>query len=325
MSAPPYMKFYWGDYFGDTRRLRSPAEHGAYLLILGEMWRAGGSLPADDDDLSRAALCTPAEWDALKPVVLPFFQIKRGRLVHRRLSAEMEKYQAVSNARKQAGKAGGNAKAGKDRGNPLANAKQTPSKKVHNQNQNQKEPPSPQTGDTDLFGKPVEEEPQADPVQVAFDLWNETAARWRLPVAVALTSARRRAIGKRLEEGGPEGWVAALAALERSALCVGQASPRPGSNDPWRADLDFVCQAKSFSRLREGFYGNGAVPVGPAAAAVDPLDSWRFRVRNFEANPGTWRRLDWGAPPGREPRADEYPCKAPAKVLAEFSIQPWSE
>ena len=323
MSAPPYMKFYWGDYFGDTRRLRTPAEHGAYMLILGEMWRAGGSLPATDDELSRAAMCSPKEWSSLRPIIMPFFQVKRGRLTHKRVTEEMAKFEAVSKARKQAGKAGGNAKAGKEKEIPLANAKQKPSKSPHNQNHKDKEPPISPKGDADLFGKPLEEPPPLDPVQVAFDAWNDTARRWRLPVAVSLTAGRRKAISKRLAEAGPEGWAAALRAVEKSSLCVGQAPPRPGSTDPWRADLDFVTQAKSFNRLREGFYGNCAVPIEPVAKAVDPLDIWRFRVRNFQTDPGSWKRLDWGAPPGREPRSDEYPCKTPPQVLGEFNIQPW--
>jgi len=52
MSGPPYQPFYWRDYFAATRGL-SALEHGAYLLLLGEMWEAGGKLPADDRRLAK--------------------------------------------------------------------------------------------------------------------------------------------------------------------------------------------------------------------------------------------------------------------------------
>lgn len=79
MSAPPYMKLYVADYLGDTHHLGA-LEHGAYLLLLMGMWRAGGSLPAADANLCKLARCTPAEWEAIKADVLAFFKRSRGRL-----------------------------------------------------------------------------------------------------------------------------------------------------------------------------------------------------------------------------------------------------
>ena len=100
-----------------------------------------------------------------------------------------------------------------------------------------------------------------DPRQ-AFDEWNLLAVRIGLPVAKDLTEARRKALKARLAAGGMTAWREALVALEASPMCR-------GDNDRnWRADIDFVCQAKSFQRLREGFYGTGATkadePLAPA-------------------------------------------------------------
>lgn len=313
-----YMQLYPGDYLRDTQDLTTE-QHGAYLLILMTMWSKGGRLANDPKKLARVARCTPSRWAKIADDVLAFFVVDGDEITHGRLAGELEIAREKSIKRAIVGAKGGRAKALKDKKAEVAIATDLP----RHSPAPDKEPPISPKGDADLFGKPLEQPPPPDPVQVAFDQWNDTARRWRLPVAVSLTDARRRAIGKRLAEAGPEGWSQALKAVEKSSLCVGQAPPRPGSTDPWRADLDFVCQAKSFNRLREGFYGNGAVPNEPAAKPVDPLDSWRFRVRNFQTDPGSWKRLDWGAPPGREPRSDEYPCKAPAKVLGEFNIQPW--
>ena len=71
-SAPPYMPLYVGDYLGDTTHLTT-AEHGAYLLLLMAMWRAGGRLPADDARLARFARLQLKTWLRLKPIVMPFF------------------------------------------------------------------------------------------------------------------------------------------------------------------------------------------------------------------------------------------------------------
>jgi len=48
-------------------------EFGACSLLLIAMWRAGGSLPADDKHLCRMAHLTAAQWRRVKPVLMPFF------------------------------------------------------------------------------------------------------------------------------------------------------------------------------------------------------------------------------------------------------------
>ena len=145
MTTPPFMKLYWGDYHRGTRHLRTAAEHGAYMLLIGALWDAGGSLPADDDLLARSALLSAEEWADLRPILMPFFKVSRGRLTHERVSEELAKYDDTICKRKLAGKAGGEARSRNHTENPLASAKQTPSESHHNQNQNQsqKEDSSP--------------------------------------------------------------------------------------------------------------------------------------------------------------------------------------
>lgn len=136
MSAPPYMKLYVADYLGDTHHLGA-LEHGAYLLLLMGMWRAGGSLPAADANLSRLARCTPAEWDAIKDVILPYFTRSRGKLTHGRLTAEIAKYESTSGKRSEAGKHGAKKKASNNNAKAKAIASDSESNCRHNQNQNQ--------------------------------------------------------------------------------------------------------------------------------------------------------------------------------------------
>lgn len=135
MSAPPYMRLYWGDYFRDTPHLTKAAQHGAYMLLLGALWNSGGKLPADDKTLASKALCTPAEWALIKPLILPFFRITRGKLTQKRLSEELAKYESKIGKLKSAGKKGSLVTNGKHSTSSAANAEKKSGKCRHNQNQ----------------------------------------------------------------------------------------------------------------------------------------------------------------------------------------------
>lgn len=91
--------------------------------------------------------------------------------------------------------------------------------------------------------------PDPDPPQLAFDAWNDLAIDLALPIAQVLTPERKTKLRRRLEEcGGLEGWAAALARIRGSPFLLGKNDRR------WKADLDFVLQKKSFTRLMEGSY-----------------------------------------------------------------------
>lgn len=80
----------WTDaYLGDTTHLTT-LEHGAYLLLLFTMWRAGGSLPNDDKKLARYAKLTPGQWARIKGTVMDFFTDEDGTITQSRLTRELE-------------------------------------------------------------------------------------------------------------------------------------------------------------------------------------------------------------------------------------------
>lgn len=135
MSAPPYMKLYVADYLADTAHLKT-REHGAYLLLLMALWRAGGKLPADDKTLAAKALCTASEWLSLKPIILPFFRVSRGKITQKRLGAELAKYENKICKLKEAGKRGSLVTNEKHGHSSAANAQKNLGKCRHNQNQN---------------------------------------------------------------------------------------------------------------------------------------------------------------------------------------------
>jgi len=85
----------------------------------------------------------------------------------------------------------------------------------------------------------------------AFEAYNAVALRCALPQAAKLTPDRQRKIIARLRDYGLDGWNRALANIEKSKFLTG------GSDTGFRADLEFVLQAKSFGKLHDGAYGNG--------------------------------------------------------------------
>jgi uncharacterized protein YdaU (DUF1376 family) len=72
----------------DTGHLTT-IEHGAYLLLLITMWRAGGTLPNDDKQLARYARMTAGQWARIKPNMMPFFTITSDGITQGRLTDEL--------------------------------------------------------------------------------------------------------------------------------------------------------------------------------------------------------------------------------------------
>lgn len=111
----------------------------------------------------------------------------------------------------------------------------------------------------------------------AFNAYNAVALRCALPQAAKLTPNRERSIVARLKDYGLEGWHRALANIELSKFLTG------GTEQGFRADLDFVCQAKSFGKLHDGGYGNGRhTAKAPAATS-----------KSVFAHPPKERDEDW--------------------------------
>lgn len=94
----------WLDsYLLDTTELKT-VEHGAYLLILFAMWRAGGYLPNNDEKLARCARMPLSKWMQIKPTMMEFLsvdgdQITQGRLLDELTKARTRSAKAAQSAR----------------------------------------------------------------------------------------------------------------------------------------------------------------------------------------------------------------------------------
>jgi len=106
MADFPAMPVWVQRYLGDTRHLRGPAEHGAYLLLLMESWlRPSCSLPDDDDLLARLACCSKEEWAELKPIVMGFWDLDSRRKEWTQKGQRKERLRVAEKSAKQSHRA----------------------------------------------------------------------------------------------------------------------------------------------------------------------------------------------------------------------------
>lgn len=129
----------------------------------------------------------------------------------------------------------------------------------------------------------------------AFEAYNARALVLGIPQASKLTRDRERRIRARLNDFGPDGWAKALVNLDTPFL-------RGLTEHRFRADLDFVCQAKSFSKLHDGGY-EPAKPAPGVTHAADRNRTARYPTKHdrlqavvagcLERNAGPAARPDW--------------------------------
>lgn len=128
---------------------------------------------------------------------------------------------------------------------------------------------------------------QTDTLSLALDDWNEFAKANGLSQATKLTKTRKAAMAARLKEnGGREGWKAALARIGKSEFLLGKS----GRGD-WRANLDWLLQASSFQKLIEGAYdgkgGKGKAGVfvsrSPKEMPIERASGKRLNIDEFRA------------------------------------------
>lgn len=121
MSNMPFMPLYIDNYVGDTQHL-STEQHGAYMLLLMAMWKAGGRLPSDPAKLARIARLPRAKWVKIADDLLAFFDEAGGEITQKRLVSELQKASEKHAKRVDAGSRGGTAKALKEKEMTTSNA-----------------------------------------------------------------------------------------------------------------------------------------------------------------------------------------------------------
>ena len=237
----PYLPFYVADYHSKTHYL-TLAEHGAYLKLLLLCWETPGcTIPNEREWIQRRLSCSDEEYETIvQTIISEYFKPKRDRLQNCRLTAEYETIKNKFEKRSLAGQKGGRPR------KSLKNNKPDKSNALSKQKQNGLYPePEPEP---EPYSK---KEAPLSPMDLdqALSLYNEMAARSKLPVAQKMNSARSSKMRARLKDaGGLQGWVVALDEVENSTFLTG-CNPRG-----WKADLDFMLQESSFTKIMEGSY-----------------------------------------------------------------------
>ena len=264
MSKAPSMPMYWDAYLADTTHLTTE-EHGAYMLLLGAMWRRDGWVPDDDKDNARILRLTPAKWKRIKERLSEFLLFADGKVSQKKLLETWENTQEKITTNRQNGAKGGRPKSSKNKGLDKPNGFEN-----NNPIETIPEPePEPLKKDT---SNEVSVKAPIDDVSDAVHFWNEVAAKNDWPEVQKMTPARRAAVLGRLKDvGGVEGWRSAVERADASHFLTGQT---PAA---FRCSFDWLIKAANFTKLMEGNYdnriGNNRSPAGSGAARSGPADA----------------------------------------------------
>jgi uncharacterized protein YdaU (DUF1376 family) len=268
------MPMFWSDFFSDTQHM-TPDAAKSYLFLLGHAWIRGAKLPGDDAQLARLSRNSMKKWAAIRDEILPMFTpTEDGSLTQKRMAKEWAYVSAKVEKNRENGALGGRRKSEKSsaagKGMNGKNPNDFSEGAVANASETLKQPtltPTPTQLEEGLSkdspsAAPSPELPlQRKPVlidlataQQALDAYNAMAEKAGLAKAQRLTDTRRKQLAHRLKEcGGLPGWGMAMDQVAASDFLTGKVKQ-------WRADLDFILQASSFTKIMEGAYANKSAP-----------------------------------------------------------------
>lgn len=259
MPAPPYYRFFLGDYLRDANHL-SLLEHGAYRRLIDLYMIEGGPLPFDMPRLYRLLHATSKEEQAAVQVVVEeFFKMDGPLLRQKRCDRELA-FQRHK-AEKAAGAAGHRWRSKEERN------QEPVSERIADAMQSVCHPdPDPDLREELLLSPFVDTSPApnagpACPVQKIIDLWNSTVAAAGGQKAMNLSKARRETIVRRWREVAPASTSEGLTWFEQlfrdriaaSKFCTGR---QPGKDGRvYRIGIDTAMRSElQLDQIAEGKY-----------------------------------------------------------------------
>ena len=112
-------------YLADTQHL-STLQHGAYLLLLMTMRRAGGYLPNNDRQLAKICRLTLDKWNKISADIRELLIVDGDKITQKRVLADLKKQTLQSEKNAISGRAGGLSKSLKNKEVDVADAKPPP-------------------------------------------------------------------------------------------------------------------------------------------------------------------------------------------------------
>ena len=222
-KATVWMPFYWAEYLADTEHL-STEEHGAYLLLIGAYWRAGGPLVDDDRRLARITRLSLRRWKVIRETLAEFFTITDQKWHLKRiddeLSATKKRYvNRVEGRKKRQGLADKNQQnqcrnpvnstSSQAEHSPYVRASPQPQSQSYDSDKSESEaphsPPVVSHAQNNVSHTQTVDDPPPDDVAQAVADWNALAEAVGLTRVQLVSDPRRSAVRRRLAEAGRAG------------------------------------------------------------------------------------------------------------------------
>lgn len=301
----PYMKFYVNDYLGSTRRFTT-LQHGAYLMLLVEMWQEGPWIDSDEDYLIEVTGLTKRQFKSCWPKIFKKLVSENGKVSHPRLVKDYQEAEAKRIQNAANGKKGGSKKPKKTQENQdadEANAKQTvsdgeaklaltPTPDSSEDAKASSESPHPEIF-TDL--------PLVSDVDRAFDAYLETAqhvnrtfhnghVKW--VIHKKPTAKWRGLLRARLNEEGLAGWEHMLAKATKSQFLTLRINKK--------ITVDWLAGESIFQNIVSGKYDDET-----RASNVTSIDQGRRRTGVDDFLEGIGAAFDAGESQAVEGRVGE--------------------
>lgn len=297
MAEYPFLPISVDAYLRDTRHL-TPAQHGAYFLLLMEAWmRPNTALPDDDRILAKLAGMSEAEWAECRGIVLAFWKLdsRTGMWTQKRLSETKIHVRKTSSRQKKNAKSRWDKEKGGSHGNAKPDAKPMPkASQTHaSQSQSQKDNlysssasvVAPQKADDDFekFDKALRaiEGLNQHPVAVA-------------PVIAPLWQLAQQGYNLKTE----------IIPAIRGVL----AKSKPGAIRSWGYFREAIVEQR-------GAVLNGQHPKSVPATAEEPIDWAKCLV--FARKHQTWDPRVWG------PYPNQPGCLVPPELIVPTDGEGW--
>lgn len=280
-----WFKFDPGAFYDGTLCLE-PLEVTAYIRLVCLMYRHADGLVDDTTVLSGTVKMSARQWSCVRRKLIEkgkIYPTKNGRLMNERVLNELKKY-AKTLRPPEAQQALLNKISGLER--------------LEEKREDKNPLKAPQGAQLELISVEDEVETGVTDADVAA-IWAITPKQARLRTS---HTDIKRALIAAFRRGGPPDQV-------RIALEAYYAADRQLEND--RQYAAGAHRIINNDRWKEHFAQALAVR---SAAAPDPLDAWRRRMRELVRN--QWWDRDWGPKPGKDG------CQTPPAVLVEFGHQP---